>query len=367
MIVFLGKDDSFSQFLESIKHDIENHQAVFTANSLEEISDLNENELLISARDFKNVENVHLKNVHEIYLVYSNASELDEEKITKHKANINIFDLNVNLNKKLILNNIKTNRIKTEENKNLKSQLLSLAGRLENTLETFESELIKIKKIYKTMVPMRQSSYKGLDFMSKFFTGEASGGEFFDIVENKNYLILGASFANSYLLSSCFMTHFQIMKGKKEIAHSDIEELKKNLKVEFDVIQESSNKTLEFEYLILEIDLKTLEVRYHNNGNYSLYSTNDLVIAPAQQESSVTALSRGQKYILVSPGLIKNWSHYGIEELVFDVIKKNKQLENSEFIDELSLLLKSNSSGPFLKNDASIITIEVSENVIHSI
>lgn len=372
MLVFIDKKDNFYQVFNSFKQQIENHEPAFILESAVEVNDLDDATLCLgtSNTDLSELLQINFNKFKDIYVVFDskNKESLDKvQAIIEIKPTVKTFDINIENIETHLLGSIVDNRKKRDESDYLKKQVISISSRLENTLDRFEVELIKIKKIYKTMVPFRQSTFKGIEFMSKFFTGESSGGEFFDIIDSTNYLILGASNASSYLLSSSYLTHFHSLKAINNIEQKDIDNFLKNLKEEYETIANSSKKEITFEHLLMVVDLKSFSVRYFNTGNFSLYSTDSMIISPAMDNSGEASLERGKRYTLVSPGFIKNWEYYGNQELIFDVIKSNSNKESSDIIDELAFRLKSKSNSSFLKFDASVISIEVGENVIHSI
>jgi hypothetical protein len=372
MLIFNNKDSEIKSFIETVKPSIENHEAVFMLSSVDEIEELEDDSLLLDVSCFKINElfKINLDKFKDIYLLFNSK---DLISINNTQALIEtcelskVFDVNFEGCSKLLLNAVEQNRKKREETLLFKNQVIDLSRKLEMTLDQFDTELNKIKKVYKKMVPFRQSVFKGIEFKSKFFTGESAGGEYFDISESGQKLILGASSCSSYLMSSCYMTHFSNLKKLEKVTDQDIKTFIKVLDQEYELINESSNKEITFENFILSIDLSTFEINFQNNGNFILFGRDGIVITPSNGDTGQGELKRGEKYILISPGYLKNWEYYGNSEFVFDEIKGLFDNESADLIDELSIKIKSEVNVSFLKHDASIISIEVGENVIHTV
>ena len=106
------------------------------------------------------------------------------------------------------------------------------------------------------MVPFRQGTLKVLSLWLQILYWRVKWRSF-DIIESTNYLILGASNASSYLLSSCYLTHFHSLKALNNIQQKDIDNFLDTLKEEYETISKSSKKEITFEHLLMVVDLKS--------------------------------------------------------------------------------------------------------------
>ena len=123
------------------------------------------------------------------------------------------------------------------------------------------------------------------------------------------------------------------------------------------------------------LDLSTLELKGHVFGSFSVENStlekifigkpsNSALLTQNEEESSFSFnLERGERVLLSSPGLKKNWASEPRESLVLDVVM-NRELKPLDVLDEIFFQMKKNSESGLLVNDSSAIILEVSKNVM---
>jgi hypothetical protein len=370
MIIFLKKGSSYEDIWSNIAEKIENFRPVFRIYAGDNLSSYKDESLLLDHESF--MENkIDFSDFREVYILFSENVEpsLEKDFVDLVKPS-GIYYWQKTYLPELLSQKAHEIRKTHDEIKSLQTQMIEFSGSLNITLDSFEGELKKIKRIYNKVVPFRSSNFKGVDFRSKFYSGESTGGEFFDVHECENKLILGASSCNSYLISTSYMTLFTDLKQSSKFSEELIDQFLKDTQAEFNSLEEASGRDLNFDQFLLVLDLSSLDYTVHNFGNFSFIGKDHFVVPPGQSSKEKVfqgQLKRGEKFILSSPGLANNWQYYREETLVHEFVQENFNLAPSELIDEVSIVLKKHEESDFLKYDSSIICIEVGQNVIHSV
>ena len=147
---------------------------------------------------------------------------------------------------------------------------------------------------------------------STFAAGHQPGGEFFDIIDDNNTLILFLSRCRCYKSSDIVLTFFKEFKfsGKEK----NIEVLADNIASNLFHHNVDKKRT---ELMLFTIDLKTLQGKGLNFGNHEVLSTrggysippNDCPIktGPTDKTSFAFSLARGETVICLSSGLKTNY------------------------------------------------------------
>jgi len=250
--------------------------------------------------------------------------------------------------------------LKLVRNKN-ENQALSLL--LKHSLE----QLDKVKRLHEKIVPFRQQKVRGLQWMSKYSAGEAPGGEFFDFIQNDHSITLILTHSTSYMATNFILTEFDKMKG----TGSGLDRIKKFISsVESDLKIVDEDEKLDM--FLMQIDLKSFECKCYNFGQSrvvvgnELYVTqNSIPISISFLEKSQTnfLLKRGEKLVLLSPGVEKNCQSLSINSNPLSLLGKSIELNARDLLNELFYTFKSKKEG-FLNYDASCIVVEVDENAI---
>lgn len=306
----------------------------------------------------------------EIHIYYKD--KLDEQLKFGNVTSV-IENVNTKNFQQLFLNRYKIYSARElQQNQDL-DDVNDLNLKLDHVLKSFESELIRIKKIYKRLVPVRKSLHKGMRLKSKYITGESSGGEFFDVIEKNKQILLVAHSCNSYLASSCFITMFSILQSGEQIADTAIELFLESVNAEMKAIESSLSKTAQSDIFLLRLDTVSLEYKIWNFGGFEVFDgvekfvdSNNEVASKEGMSKVVTIgrLNRDARYLIASPGLFKNWDHYQINPKFNQFLKSNIKLESEDFFDEVAINLKSKSNDDFVKHDTSMLIFEVDKNAI---
>lgn len=239
---------------------------------------------------------------------------------------------------------------------------------LKNSLQDLE----KIKKIHQKVAPLRSEKIKGLEVLTKFAAGLANGGEFFDILKKDSECLVVLSSSRSYVCSSVVLSHFEAFHQNLDFSNDAMEKFVED--IYGDLKSKGMDRDLEdLSLWIGRIDLKNMEIEGHIFGHFffkssenSILAGNELTLNPHFVEKSYFSfkLQRGEKVLIFSPGAVLNLKETsGINDLL--TYSKNLiKMELSEAIHEIFIEMGNNKSGSFLPHDATILTLEVDQNVI---
>ncbi len=277
------------------------------------------------------------------------------------------------IDSKVFINKVEILSDLLRERQVLKSQLISINKELSETMGNVEVELLRIKKVYEQKTPRRFNDIKGIQTFSKYAAGENVGGEFFDIhvVQNKAFVVMSST--SSYLASSSILQMF----GTLKTADSFSKELEMNfiddVKSEVEEINKSKKKDVSIHLFTAIIDLAKHSVQGHLFGDFKVLSSNnlnsyikqgpDLLKAQEGDGKFSRELARGERLMLCSPGLHKNWQKLNPEFLIEELMM-NLDIKPLDILDEVFYQLKKDSVSGFLSNDASAIMLEVQKNAM---
>ena len=286
----------------------------------------------------------------------------------------NMIDvISVNTESKTFKNKLDLLSDLLRERQVLKSQLISINSELSETMGNVEVELLRIKKVYEQKIPRRFDNIKGILAYSKYAAGENVGGEFFDIhvLQNKAFVVMSST--SSYLASSSILQMFSTLKTVDNFDTDTELDFIEDVKAEVEEINRSKKKEISIHLFTAIIDLSKHVVNGHVFGDFKVISSNNLnnyvKKAPDLLYSQVSAgkfnreFSRGERLMLCSPGLHKNWQKLNPEFLIEELMM-NKDIKPLDILDEVFYQLKKDSLSGFLSNDASAIMLEVQKNAM---
>jgi hypothetical protein len=235
------------------------------------------------------------------------------------------------------------------------------------------NELQRVKKLHERLVPLRQDHVKGLSVHSKFAAGETSGGEFFDMVKDEQSVLFIASSSRSYVASSIILSHFEVLRGKKQIGVSQMEEFLEALTCELRDLELIDRDRFDLVQLVVaNVDLKTMRIDGYHFGNFQLHSLaggdegnqyplNENFFDKAR---FTRTFQRAEKLVLLSPGVILNANGKLGGMDVAQYVRSQMPNGAKIFLTELFFQLKRDLTREFLQYDASAIFIEVDPHVI---
>ena len=215
--------------------------------------------------------------------------------------------------------------------------------------------------------------------MGKFAVGEASGGEFFDIAKGSSSLVFLLTATKSYLYSSMIPSSFENLKGQrgqraqdKKTMESFLDELTNKFSSPTLRERESLKST---ELLLFSLDLLSLKFRAYRFGSseivsnisgVSLGNSYPLHSDYYERAQSKGKLKRGERWAIISPGLICNFAGVTQGDSVSSKMAEEMKegTTSQKLMDEVFLQVKGKKKGPFLKNDASLVFLEVDPRAI---
>ena len=359
----------FSDFISSVDHQL------FTFKYLTEDSDETKGSLsFYIIRNLNELEDVDITIIRKLYFAVSFKQFSEEDKknffnktaLFKFLKGIIDIDQDYNFNSPM-LNTIYKQEVESN------SSLPNMTKDLDTVLEQSLSDLQRIKKIHERIVPIRQESAKGLTITSKFGAGESAGGEFLDIVKSEKECLILLSSSQSYVVSSIVLTHFEYFRDKEHFSLEDIQKFLRELSSDLADRDFFDNDDRILDSFIARVDLNMLNIEGYSFGDFEIMRTsgnklsgNDLPFNEMFFEKTYfsSRLERGEKLLVVSPGLKRNLEDELPKRTLASVVSNFDKLKARQVINELFYQLKKDATGDFLAHDATAIHIEVDQNVI---
>ncbi len=248
-----------------------------------------------------------------------------------------------------------------EDQRQLQKHLVQFSQELDQVLQTAESEMARAKKIHEILIPKRSDEIKGVMFYNKYATGDGGGGEFYDLLQtpHKVYQIMVAS--QSYLISSSIMG---ILNAHKE-KDFDPKAFLQDARDEVATINSAKKKKSEVELSVLELDLSHLTLKAHGSDKLEFHSQIKGAVKIRPDESY--HLTKGEKFIVFSPGFIFNWKEAKIRQDIHAFVKSQETSVLPELLTELFYQLRLDKESDFLKKDATVYMMEVNRHGIHQV
>ena len=241
----------------------------------------------------------------------------------------------------------------------------------EEIFDLAQGNFKKAKKLHRKLIPIRLDVIKPFSFMSKFIVGTESGGDFFDIFSLGSCLVLFFTRTSSYADMVSVLTHMEELRKKKRFDSPTLENFIHTLSDEFKIPEMKEERG--FEYLLTQVDLRSLAFEAYHFGNIRLFSNRFKVSVDehylgeknfCKQAFFKGKLDRGEKWIVLSPGLSQNLPQgiqgKPVEEYLFDEIESPAQ----DLVDEICFQIKKRTKGVFPRYNASFLLFEVDANAI---
>lgn len=244
-----------------------------------------------------------------------------------------------------------------QEQKELQKKLSVFSQELDLIMQNAEAEMARAKVLHQTLIPKRHEEIKGVEFSSKYATGDGGGGEFYDLLQtpNKVFHILVSS--QSYLISSALLGILNQHKQKDFHPGNFL----KDARQEIDVISSTKKKKPEADVMVLELDLSQLILTLHGSGKVELNSLSKGLV----NLSTPYQLSRGEKLVVLSAGFQHNWQE--VSKISIAQFLKEHQMPMGELMNELFFQLKLDQASEFLKKDATVVMMEVKRHGMHQV
>jgi hypothetical protein len=248
-----------------------------------------------------------------------------------------------------------------QEQKLLQKHIAEFSRELDQVLITAESEMSRAKKIHEILIPKRTEEIKGVHFHNKYATGDGGGGEFYDLYQTpgKVFQILIAS--QSYLISSALMGILNSFK-KNDF---DVALFLQDCRNEVATINSAKKKKSEVELLVIELDLNELRLKAYGDSKAEFFSQAQGKVELSQDKSY--QLSKGEKFVVFSPGFISNWKEAQIRQDVHAFSKQRAESLPTELLTEYFYQLRLDKESEFLKKDATVFMMEVHRHGIHEV
>ncbi len=285
------------------------------------------------------------------------------------------FELESSTKNYFLIRNYLFQIVKTKNEQNqMKAQLLRMNNQIGEVTHFLNKELLKIKKIHEKVYPSKLTSFRGFKITSKFEAGISSGGEFFDTIKSQNKLLIMMSSCDSYLKSTAILSLFVTLKENKKFDPNLLANFVKEIESQFYQLSTSSSSVKNNALFLMTIDLAKLKVSGYNFGEYTLLrGPGDTHVIGRRLPISYSLmdkayfeidLTRGNRLMIISPGLKSNWQRFNMEIPIDIFINDHLDIPGSELINELFYQIKKNIGDDFLERDSSALLVEVEKNAI---
>ena len=240
-------------------------------------------------------------------------------------------------------------------------------------LTKVEKEMIRVKKIHSHIMPKRAHHFKNLIIESKFASGEAPGGEFFDVFESSNKTLIFLTSSNSYLTSTLTLSSFNELKDG-DLSLNSLEKALCSIESDLKTLQETKNKkTIKLEVLVGIMNLKSMEFEGYNFGQNAAISsqkksinTNTCTVAKSEFSKAKfhLKLERGEYLAITSAGLKKNCQDVLDGQGYLEYINRGFTLHKNDLMNEVFFHLRKNVESEFLSHDATLVNLKVDSNAL---
>jgi len=247
--------------------------------------------------------------------------------------------------------------------------------KLDEILADLSFELRELKKIHKEVVPMRELSFKHINASSKYSPGVKSGGDFFEFIECADRVVVFLFSSKNYTVSSLIMAlhekfRTQLHYTKEEIVkfvHNIISTLQENKLNPAIVFPDLALLTIDPISLCVEgISIGDIEIV---TGHNYFYGTSIELLAKNIKKNYLTfKLKRGEKVMLLTPGVRVNSKGILGENDLIKMIKNRLEYSSRELLNEIFYYLKINMrEGGFLEFDSTAIVLEAAKKELKEV
>lgn len=309
-------------------------------------------------------------------LFYQDKSKVDFENLPKLFSNncLGLIDLSLPASSSQIILNSIAKYIDSDADLIDADEIKDLNKYLGQMVVKVEHEMFRLKKLHHSLMPRREQVFTNLKVQSKFATGESPGGEFFDIFEDHQKMVIFLGASNSYLTSSMSSSIFAQIKGLTDFSVKSFEVVVSSVAQMLQNLQQSNKKkVLTYDLFFAVIDLKSLSMTGINFGKHVLISNKNQMVPsneyPVEKSFINNALfelklGRGEELALISAGIRKNSKDYLKDQNYLEFIKEKLAKSPQEFFDEVFFELRKSASSEFLAHDASLVRFQIDQKAI---
>jgi hypothetical protein len=299
------------------------------------------------------------------------------ERVTK-RGNFSGFldfgEKSVEISSKVLLNIYSLLHQQKHNSIREKFQLEGLIDNYNEVVEHLEKKLKLNKDAFDKYRQNRTVKTQAFDFYYQFKIGVNPGAEYCEFIENNDSIFMVHFSTSKYSESSLFLAYLEHLKTSKEAL--SIFQVFDNLVLQLEDFYGEERKEYDVALFLMEIKTKKLSANIIRYGGYEFYSSfknnsilgNSRPLNKAFVNSCLTQLNfqRGEKFVLLSPGYIRNYDSVTqgqeIDQFIYDHIEH----AGKDIIDELLIKLTTPNE-TFAQNDAHILLGEVSAHAISEI
>lgn len=223
-------------------------------------------------------------------------------------------------------------------------------NQLDAVSKHLSSQLARIKEVHRSVVPERSLDFENFSLKCKFASGEATHSEFWDSVKTDR------SIACIVLSTSSSTELTKVLGDIIEFSNNDLFEKEHLKKLSTKISETLLDK---FSLMVMVADVITKKAYIISLGHQLVYLNGREVIASTDGKINKLVFNPGDKFVVFSEGLIKNYEEeYRLEDL--ETIGRRKwELDSRDFFNEVFFNSKINNEGKFHKHDCTAILLEV--------
>ncbi len=262
---------------------------------------------------------------------------------------------------------------------NFKKEMISANKRLESLIAQINRHYKLLQKLQYQLVPTELPNIPGFDFSHKFLPSFISGGDYFDIYNEKKNLKFGVFVSSCSGHSASALLLSVLLKSSEELDKTKYTSSKKMLMSLLKELKEELGEADRVSLIYATIDRRTLQIKVSRLGSCLGYILRGKELIPLGVESSEFSndfhdeineaqliLEPKDQLIFVSSGLIKvqnlEGEEFGLERLFQSALGAASGVH--ELRNSILMAVKKHSQGGELKQDLTVVTASVKGNVL---
>lgn len=230
----------------------------------------------------------------------------------------------------------------------LKDGVLALESKINKSFISLDSNLQKIKRTHKKLVPIKTHKWKGVLLQSKYRAGELGKNEYFEIIEIQHQIIIAGFQFSSYFEQLQISDFIVNLRNEGDASKA------------FSTLQKFSQENLKNPcYFIWQINPTSLKTHLESTGHFLIHKLSERKLIP----NSEFSLEKGSDYVILSPGIQLEWLKANNYLSMSEFIQKKITNSDTLVLNELFSELVKNDSDNY-DNDILAFILEVSEYAI---
>lgn len=225
-------------------------------------------------------------------------------------------------------------------------------------VEQVQEQIDRVKKLHEKTVPKKRQDINGVQLRSKYLAGTNSGGEILEFTEINHHAFFIIFHSSSYLGTAKVIPLISNFIKNDHCDDKYLKDFNKQIQDEF-----KGGEILN-SYILGAVNTHNLKCYIHAQGeNIIVYG--DKVINTIDKDGQYEyQLGRGNELLLLSRGIVHNYHNLGQLDYILKNLAKQTSKSQDDKVEDLFKNMKKSSESKFLDYDSSVISIQVSKDVI---